>query len=33
MGVPAIFGLFVGISLSKRFLFGEAPWRMFQLMG
>jgi MFS family permease len=33
MGIPAIFGLFVGIALTKRFLFSEAPWRMFQLMG
>jgi MFS family permease len=32
MGVPAIFGLFVGIALTKRFLFSEAPWRMFRLM-
>lgn len=33
LGIPGIFGLFVGIALSKRFLFSEAPWRMFQLMG
>ena len=32
LGVPAIFGLFVGIALTKRFLFSDAPWRMFQLM-
>lgn len=32
MGIPAIFGLFVGIALTKRFLFSEAPWRMFRLM-
>jgi MFS family permease len=32
LGIPAIFGLFVGISLTKRFLFSDAPWRMFRLM-
>lgn len=32
MGIPAIFGLFVGIALTKRFLFSETPWRMFRLM-
>lgn len=32
LGIPAIFGLFVGIALTKRFLFSEAPWRMFRLM-
>jgi MFS family permease len=33
IGIPGIFGLFVGIALSKRFLFSDAPWRMFQLIG
>ncbi len=33
LGIPGIFGILVGIALSKRFLFSEAPWRMFQLMG
>jgi MFS family permease len=33
IGIPGIFGLFVGIALSKRYLFSEAPWRMFQLIG
>jgi MFS family permease len=32
LGVPAIFGLFVGIALTKRYLFSDAPWRMFRLM-
>ena len=32
LGIPAIFGLFVGIALTKRFLFSDAPWRMFRLM-
>ena len=33
VGIPGIFGLLVGIALSKRYLFSDAPWRMFQLMG
>jgi len=32
IGIPGIFGLFVGIALSKRYLFSDAPWRMFRLM-
>lgn len=31
-GVPAIFGLFLGAALTKRFLFSDRPQRMFRLM-
>ncbi len=32
LGIPAIFGLFVGIALTKRYLFSDEPWQMFRLM-